>query len=159
MDAAIGNATRGLGAADAQIWRAVEIARALLVLPAPALEAGGGASETSGRTEADAGRAVPAAWLELPAVRQASGWNAWQAQAYVERDAYLGMLDALLARDAILVASGDGDPGALAAVADAVARHRAVAEAAGWRVGTIGDAPDADAATAEAATVSGQASH
>ena len=94
MAAAIDEGARGSGSSDAQAWRCVELARALLALPPGALAA---AAATPG---------LPEAWFALPAVRAASGWNEWQGARYLSQEAWSELLEALGARDGLLAEDG-----------------------------------------------------
>ena len=88
--AAVGDLARRAGSSDAQAWRSVELARALLALPPGAL------------AEAAAATGLPATWFEQPAVRAASGWNEWQGARYLSQEAWAELLETLAARDALL---------------------------------------------------------
>jgi hypothetical protein len=88
--AAIGELSRRAGATDSQAWRVVELARALLRIGRGDLAA----------AAADPG--LPAAWFSSAAVRAASGWNEWQGAAFVGREPWDELVDAVAARDAIL---------------------------------------------------------
>jgi glycosidase len=96
--------------------RVAVLTRALLAVPLGAL---------TGTAEDDR----LAAWLELPAVRVATGWNEWQGSAFVSREAVEEWLDTLAAREA-----ASGATGAFASAA-VVARSLA---ASGYRVGPPG---------------------
>jgi hypothetical protein len=85
--AGLGARLRGLGFGDADAWRAVELTRALLAIPRGALRAAA-ASEGS-----------PDDWFEHEPVRAAAGWNEWQGQRYLTREAWAELLDALAVRD------------------------------------------------------------
>jgi glycosidase len=88
---------RDLGYADADAWRAVELARALLALPPGAL------------LEAAAGDGLPDAWFGREAVRSGAGWNEWQGQRYLAREAWVELVDAIAARDSSPTRAG-ADP-------------------------------------------------
>jgi len=88
--AAVGDLARRAGSSDAQAWRSVELARALLALPPGAL------------AEAAAATGLPATWFEQPAVRGASGWNEWQGTRYLSQEAWAELLETLAARDTLL---------------------------------------------------------
>ncbi len=114
VDRALGSAMQGIGLGQPVAWRSVELVRALLALKPGALEEA--AKIVSGS---------PETWFDEPAVRAAAGWNEHDGVAYVNREAYLELLDALAARD--LVA---GFPGAFEA-RDALAK---AIEASAYRV-------------------------
>jgi hypothetical protein len=114
VDRALGSAMAEIGLEQPVAWRSVELVRALLALPPGALE------DVRG-IEAGA----PGGWFDEPAVRSASGWNAHEGVAWVNREAYLELLDALAARDSV------------AGSADAFAAREtlgAAIEASGYRV-------------------------
>jgi hypothetical protein len=140
VDAALGDACRGLGADEAQSWRAVELTRALLALGDEGLPRGSAEDEVS-RPEL-----MPAAWASRDPLRRATGWNQWQGETFVGRDAYLGFLDALLARELVRSAAGGGDAAALDGLVDAIEDLRQAGEAAGWRAGPASesDEPESD---------------
>ena len=119
---AVGDLARRSGSTDAQAWRAVELARALLAMPPGAL------------AEAATAEGLPLAWFEENAIRAASGWNRWEDVTYVSREAWDELVDALAERDEIL-----GLPGAQ----EAAAQLRRRGAAAGYRL----DAPDSEADT------------
>jgi hypothetical protein len=112
--AAIGELSRRAGATDSQAWRVVELARALLGIERGALVA----------AAADPG--LPAAWFTSAAVRTASGWNEWQGAAFVRREPWDELVDAVAARDGIL-----GHPDATAAAIELKRRAAAMS----YRVG------------------------
>jgi hypothetical protein len=120
MAAAIDEGARASGSSDAQAWRCVELARALVALPPGALAT---AAATPG---------LPEAWFALPAVRAASGWNEWQGTRYLSQEAWSELLEALGARDGSLAEDGAADQRDAAA---AVAELRRRAAAAGYRLG------------------------
>jgi hypothetical protein len=99
--AAVGDLARRAGSGDAQAWRSVELARALLALPPGAL------------AEAAAATGLPATWFEQAAVRAASGWNEWQGARYLSQEAWAELLETLAARDTLL-----GEAAAEAAAAE-----------------------------------------
>jgi hypothetical protein len=82
---------------------------------------------------------LPAAVLAAEPVRVAAGWNRWQGQAYVDRDAFAELVTALAARD--LVAGRRG-------TFSAAERLTAAAAAVGYRVA----ADPAPAAVADTGT-------
>ncbi|MDQ3449065.1 MAG: hypothetical protein M3432_07800, partial [Chloroflexota bacterium] len=75
----------------------------------------------------------PAEWLADDEVRLALGANEWQAETYVDRDAFEGFVDVLSVRDAVDGVEGDEDRAAdrLGAAEELKAR----VAAAGWRIG------------------------
>jgi glycosidase len=91
--ATIGELTRQAGATDAQAWRVVELARALVAIGPGRL----------GHAPSDG---LPTAWFEVEAVRLATGWNRWQDETYLSREAWGELLDALAARDAVVGIDG-----------------------------------------------------
>ena len=111
--AAVGDRARRSGSSDAQAWRAVELARALLALAPGALLAAADEDD------------LPAVWFDSSAVRAASGWNEWQGATYLSQEAWDELMDALAERDDLL-----GLPNAL----DAAAELRRRAAAAGYRL-------------------------
>ena len=112
--AAVGDLARRSGSGDAQAWRAVELARALLASESGLLEA---AAEASG---------LPHAWFDSTAVRMATGWNEWQEDVYIGREAWDEFVDALAERDTLL-----GSEESSAAAAELKRR----AAASGYRMG------------------------
>ncbi len=88
--AAVGERARRSGSSDAQAWRAVELARALLAIAPGALLA---AADVDG---------LPVAWFESAAVRAASGWNEWQERAYLSQEAWDELVDTLAERDDLM---------------------------------------------------------
>jgi hypothetical protein len=114
VDRALGSTMQEIGLEPPVVWRSVELVRALLALEPGAL----------GETE-EIESGAPATWFDEPAVRAAVGWNAHDGVAYVNREAYLELLDALAAREFVA-----GFPGAFAA-RDALA---GAIEASGYRV-------------------------
>ncbi len=118
--AAAGDRARRAGSGDAQAWRAVELARALLAI-------GPGALLTAADVDA-----LPQAWFESRAVRAATGWNEWQGQTYLSQEAWDEFIDALSERDDLL-----GKPSAI----DAAAELRRRAAAAGYRLGGTDTVP------------------
>ena len=116
--AAVGDLARRAGSSDAQAWRSVELARALLALPPGAL------------AEAAAATGLPATWFEQPAVRAASGWNEWQGARYLSQEAWAELLETLAARDTLL-----GEAATEAAAAGAAAAElRRRAASSGYRL-------------------------
>jgi glycosidase len=114
---AFGAALRELGERDADAWRATQLARALLAVPMDALAprapsgAEGAGGEGEGRDRAVRVAQAPGgdapgpdlpAWLDLPPVREAAGWNEWQGRRFVVRESWDQLVDVLAARDAIL---------------------------------------------------------
>ena len=75
----------------------------------------------------------PAEWLVDDEVRLALGANEWQAETYVDRDAFEGFVDALSVRDAVDAVEGDEVRAAdrLGAAEELKAR----VAAGGWRIG------------------------
>jgi glycosidase len=128
VNRALGSAMQAIGLEQPMAWRGVELVRALLALPPGALgEAAGIAS------------GAPESWFDQPAVRAAAGWNSYEGVAWVNREAYLELLDALAGRDTVA-----GHPGAFDA-------RRAVAEAieaSGYRVTPVSPARRTDEASA-----------
>jgi hypothetical protein len=116
--AAVGDLARRAGSSDAQAWRSVELARALLALPPGAL------------AEAAAATGLPASWFEQPAVRAASGWNEWQGARYLSQEAWAELLGTLAARDTLL-----GE----AATEASVAELRRRAASSGYRLAGSGE--------------------
>jgi hypothetical protein len=132
MAAAIDEAARSSGSSDAQAWRSVEVARALLALPPGAL------------VEAVSAPGLPDAWFEQAAVRAAVGWNEWQGARYLSQEAWSELLEALGARDALLDEVGarvGGQAGAPAGDGAAVVELRRRAAAAGYRLGDTSGGP------------------
>ncbi|CAN5622224.1 alpha-amylase family glycosyl hydrolase [soil metagenome] len=95
--AALGARLRALGFGDADAWRAVELARALLVVPDGALR------------DAAAGAGLPHTWMEDETVRTAAGWNEWQGQRYLSRESWVELVDALAVRDSAVSTLGSVD--------------------------------------------------
>jgi len=95
VDRALGSAMQGIGLEQPLVWRSVELVRALLALRPRALE-----------DTAEIASGAPEAWFEEPAVRAAAGWNGHDGVAYVNREAYLELLDALAARDFVAGLTG-----------------------------------------------------
>ena len=62
--------------------------------------AGAGCARLGPREPPDTPRTIPAAWFDDASVRSATGWNAYEGAAFVTREAYGELLDALAARDA-----------------------------------------------------------
>ncbi len=122
---AVGDLARRSGGSDAQAWRAVELSRALLALPADEL-----------RTAAEADT-LPAHWFENGAVRAATGWNEWDGSWYINREAWDEFIDALSGRDSLLGAT---------VVPDAAARLKRRAATVGYELVARPDMPE-DAAT------------
>jgi hypothetical protein len=87
---AVGDLARRSGSGDAQAWRAVELARALLATAPGAL---GVAVEDEG---------LPLDWFGSGAIRAASGWNEWEGTTYLGQDAWDEFVDALSERDHML---------------------------------------------------------
>jgi len=87
---ASGDLARRSGSGDAQAWRAVELARALLALPAGALRAAADTPE------------LPMAWFHDGAIRAATGWNEWDGSAYVNQEAWDEFIETLAQRDALV---------------------------------------------------------
>jgi hypothetical protein len=110
----LGATIRAAGGSDADAWRGTELARALLRLPPGALE------------EAARAEGLPLEWLVHETVRAATGWNEWQAEAWLSREAWDELVDALAERDVLLAVEG-------AREAAAELRHRAAA--LGYRAG------------------------
>jgi hypothetical protein len=111
--AAVGDLARRSGSGDAQAWRAVELARALLATPTGALRL------------AVVEPGLPWHWLEDAAIRAAAGWNEWDGTVYVNREAWDELVDSIAGRDALLDADG---------VLDAAAELKRRAAAAGYAV-------------------------
>ncbi|CAN5444447.1 alpha-amylase family glycosyl hydrolase [soil metagenome] len=102
-----------LGLAEEEGRRGVRLARALVVLPP-------GASASR-----------PAEWLVEDEVRLAVGANEWQAETYVDSDAFETFVDALTLRDLVDAVDGvDGGARRLRAAKELKAR----VAAAGWRI-------------------------
>jgi len=94
---AVGDLARRSGSTDAQAWRAVELARALLAVAPGEL------------AEAVDDDGLPRTWFESAAVRSATGWNEWQGETYLAQEAWDEFVDALAERDMLAglsVASG-----------------------------------------------------
>lgn len=109
---ALGAALHELGEGDADIWRATELARALLAVAPGTLSTASGLGSLPG-------------WLADPAVRQAVGWQERQGCGHIVREAWDELLDMLAARDGIL----DLETSAQAAV-----RLKALARQTGYQV-------------------------
>jgi hypothetical protein len=107
----------------------VELTRALLALGDEGLPRGSADGEVSNP------ELMPAAWASREPLRRATGWNQWQSETFVGRDAYLGFLDALLARELVRSAARGGDAAALDGLVDAIEDLRQAGERAGWRAG------------------------
>jgi hypothetical protein len=107
---AVGDLARRSGSGDAQAWRAVELARALLaVAPGELLKA----ADQDG---------LPDDWFAAEAVRAATGWNEWEESVYLSQEAWDEFVDAVAERDMLL-----GLPSAANAAAE-LRRRAAVAE-------------------------------
>jgi hypothetical protein len=119
--AGIGDLARRSGSTDAQAWRIVELARALLAIGPGALAV------------AAAAPALPAAWFDSTAVRMATGWNEWQGVMYVAQEPWDELVDAIAARDGLL-----GSPEAPALAVELKRR----AALAGYRLGEGVPRPD-----------------
>jgi glycosidase len=142
VDRALGAAVRGLDLDDAQVWRAVELVRALL-----ALGYGPGSLAATKAT-------IPTAWFGDPYARSATGWNEYEGVQYVSREAYTELSEAVAARDALLGS---------AAAFGLAGRRIAAADAQGFRVSekpvtktqtaasSAAGTPDAEATGAETA--------
>ncbi len=98
--AAVGDLARRSGSTDAQAWRAVELARALLAV-APGMLA-----------EAANDDGLPLAWFESAAVRVATGWNEWQGKTFLAQEAWDEFVDALAERDLLAGPSAASGPAA-----------------------------------------------
>jgi hypothetical protein len=94
----VGEGVRQAGSGDAQAWRVVELARALIAVP-------------PGRLGAVPDVGLPQSWFEVPAVRSATGWNRWHDETYLSREAWAEFIDALAARDSVR-GLDDADPAA-----------------------------------------------
>jgi len=92
-DQALGGALRETGLDEATAWRAVDLVRALLVVPVGALADVADAMTPAG---------LQAAFVAHPAVRAAVGFNGWEGQDFVDRDAFLELASALAARDLVV---------------------------------------------------------
>jgi glycosidase len=114
---AVGDLARRSGSGDAQAWRAVELARALLATAPGAL---GVAVQQDG---------LPLDWFESGAIRAASGWNEWEGTTYLGQDAWDEFVDGLSERDHMLD---------VADVADAAAELKRRAAAAGYVLSAAG---------------------
>jgi glycosidase len=131
VDRALGAAVRGLELDDAQVWRAVELVRALL-----ALGSGAGSLAATKAT-------MPTSWFDDTYIRAATGWNEYRGAAYVNGEAYAELVEALAARDAVL--------GSAAAFGLASRRQEAAA-ARGYEVSEmLASAPTTIAAAGEGA--------
>jgi hypothetical protein len=97
---AVGDLARRSGSGDAQAWRAVELARALLATEPGAL---GLAAQKDG---------LPLGWFESGAIRAASGWNEWEGTTYLGQDAWDEFIDALSERDHMLDVADVAGPAA-----------------------------------------------
>ena len=91
---AVGDLARRSGSTDAQAWRVVELARALLAMPPGELRI---AAEAEG---------LPLAWFDEMAIRAASGWNEWEGTTYLGQEAWDELIDALAERDRIQESAG-----------------------------------------------------
>jgi len=118
--AAIGELARQAGATDAQAWRVVELARALVAIG-------------PGSLAAVPSNELPTSWFEATAVRTAAGWNRWQDETYLSREAWTELVEALAARDGVLGIEG------AAAAANELKRRAA---AAGYRLAADAEADD-----------------
>ncbi len=78
------------GLDDTVAGRVVSLVRALLATPVGAIADAADAIGEDG---------LQASFVAHPAVRDAVGWNAWQGQEYVDRDAFEELARALAARD------------------------------------------------------------
>ena len=110
---AVGDLARRSGSGDAQAWRAVEMARALLALPPGASLA---ALEVA---------TLPLTWFADGAVRAAAGWNEWEGAAYINQEAWDELVDVLAQRDRLL---------GLPKASDAAAQLKRRAASAGYRL-------------------------
>jgi hypothetical protein len=97
---AVGDLARRSGSGDAQAWRAVELARALLATAPGALAA---AAQADG---------LPLSWFEAGAMRAATGWNEWEGKTYLRQEAWDELIDALSERDRLLESPDAVDAGA-----------------------------------------------
>jgi glycosidase len=95
VDRALGSAMQGIGLEQPVTWRSVELVRALLAVTPGALRKAAGIES-----------GAPETWFDEPAVRAAAGWNSHAGVAWVNREAYLELLDALAARDSVADSSG-----------------------------------------------------
>ena len=117
---AVGELARQTGSGDAQAWRVVELARALLAIP-------------PGRLADVPASGLPADWFESAAVRTAAGWNRWQDETFISREAWAELVDAVAVRDTVV-----GLEGAEAAASGLKRR----AAAAGYRLTPVDAARD-----------------
>ncbi|MEA2623798.1 MAG: hypothetical protein QOH61_2708 [Chloroflexota bacterium] len=113
VDRALAEALRGLQLEDHDVWRTLELVRALL-----ALGSGAGSLAASGAL-------VPSTWFDDGAIRAAAGWNDFEGTEFVRREAYAQLVEALAARDAVLGS---------AASFDLARRRLAAAGGQGYRV-------------------------
>jgi len=118
---AVGDLARRSGSGDAQAWRAVELARALLAIAPGDLVT---AADEDG---------LPSAWFDAGAVRAAVGWNEWQGETYLSQEAWDEFVDAIAERDMLLE---------LPSAANAAAELRRRAAEAGYRPDGGGATPD-----------------
>ena len=95
LAAQVGAAARRAGSSDEHAWRTGELAAALVAIEPGALDV------------AAAGDTLPASWFDDAAVRAASGWNGTSAEAWVVREAWHELVEALAQRDALLDAGAD----------------------------------------------------
>jgi len=109
---AVGDLARRSGSTDAQAWRAVELARALLAVSPGEL------------AEAVDHDGLPIGWFESAAVRAAIGWNEWQGETYVAQEAWDEFVDALAERDMLVGLSAASGPAAELRRRAAVNRYR-----------------------------------
>jgi hypothetical protein len=106
---ALARALRETGLEESVAWRVVAVVRAMLATPVGALADAADAIGPDG---------LQAAFVDHPAVRAAVGFNSWEGQDYVDRDAFEELVRALAARD--LLSGRRGTFGAVERVVDGV---------------------------------------
>jgi hypothetical protein len=140
VDEALALAAGGLGLASGDAWQVVRTITALIAAPEPTAPADApGEDRSSGSGD---GVGPLAAWFELDAVRTATGWHRWEAEAYVDRQGLESFLDAVAARDLTLLAAAGEDDAALDAVIERSTAWREAVADAGWRVTAATDPKD-----------------
>jgi glycosidase len=105
---------------EAEAWSVADLVRVLLALPRPSTVRGPARSRDSRLLEG---------WLTRGVVRTAIGLNTWQGVEYVDRDAFVRMLEWAVRLDAV-----EADATTVAGHPNLVERLSAAAETAGYRV-------------------------
>ncbi len=130
-------AAAALGLDTDATTRGIGLARALAAVPDEPADLGDASDGTGGSPDrAPLAVPIPAGWLSDPSVRSYLGINQWQAETYVERDAFESFVDALAVRD--VLDAMDADEGSAAEGLVAARELKARVAAAGWRVSPSG---------------------